>query len=198
VIDTADLRDPLVAAMWAGCSTVIRREHPNVRFYAEKLAVPIDDSLRHNVALRVIDVVRDPRDVLCSIRGFTSSGQGEDGFGVANDTLTLAYVERFADRTRAQLDLMLESHDAETDQLVRYEDMIADLPAVADRLGTWLDVALDADVVIVNRDLYRHHMTSTSVASSVSRWRSELNVTEVQLITDRLGDHMRQLGYDTT
>ncbi len=198
VIDTRELRDPLVAAMWGACSTVIRQRHPNVRYYAEKLAVPIDDSLRCAVPLRVIDLVRDPRDVLCSIRGFTSSGQGEDGFGAAKETAALGYVERFADRTRAQLDVMLEAHDSETRQLVRYEDMIADLHRIAGRLGTWLDVTLDAEAVIGNRDQYRHHMTSTSVESSVSRWRSELTAQEIEIITDRLGDHIRQLGYDTT
>ena len=80
VIDTRELRDPLVGAMWGACSTLIRQHHPNVRYYAEKLAVPVDDDLRRAVPLRVIDLVRDPRDVLCSIRGFTASGQGEDGF----------------------------------------------------------------------------------------------------------------------
>ena len=198
VIDTRELRDPLVGGMWGACSTLIRQQHPNVRYYAEKLAVPVDDDLRRAVPLRVIDLVRDPRDVLCSIRGFTASGQGEDGFGAADETATLAYVSRFADRTKSQLDVMLQDRDSETRQLVRYEDMIADLDGIAHRLGTWLDVTLDGDAVIANRDHYRHHMSSPSIESSVSRWRKELTSTESELLADRLGDHLRQLGYETT
>ena len=49
VIDTRELRDPLVGAMWGTCSTLIRQQHPNVRYYAEKLAVPVDDDLRRAV-----------------------------------------------------------------------------------------------------------------------------------------------------
>ena len=81
---------------------------------------------------------------------------------------------------------------------MRYEDMIDDLDGIAHRLGAWLDVTLDADAVIANRDHYRHHMSSASIESSVSRWRNELTSTEAELLADRLGDHLRQLGYETT
>ncbi len=198
VINTSELRDPLVGAMWDACSALIRQQHPNVRYYAEKLAVPVDDSLRRAVPLRVIDLVRDPRDVLCSIRGFTASGQGEDGFGAAEQTATPAYVSRFADRTRKQLDGMLQARDSDTRRLVRYEDMIADLAGIAHRLGTWLGVTLDADAVSANRDRYQHHMSSASIESSVSRWRNELTPTEAEFLADRLGDCLQQLGYEIT
>ncbi len=119
-------------------------------------------------------------------------------FGAADETATLAYVSRFADRANSHLDVMLQAHDSETRQLVRYEDMIADLDGIAHRLGAWLDVTLDAGAVIANRDHYRHHVSSPSIESSVSRWRNELTSTEAELLADRLGDHLRQLGYETT
>lgn len=196
VLDTAELRDPLVAGMWQACSSVIRRRHPGVRYYAEKLAVPIDDALRRSVPLRVIDLVRDPRDVLCSIRSFTASGQGEDGFGGAAQTTTSEYVAAFVTRVEAQLASMREPADDHARLLLRYEDMVAGLGAVAERLGAWLGVTLDAAAVIADRAEYAHHITSSSVEASVARWKSELSAAEAELITTRLAAHLGHLGYD--
>ena len=193
VLNVGELRDPLVQGMWSACSAAIRRQHPQARYYAEKLAVPVDDSLRASVPLRVIELVRGPRDVLCSIRAFTAAGQG-DGFGAPDVTAQAQFVSVFVDEIEENLEGMLQDEPANL--LVRYEEMVEDLHRFADRLGTWLGVELDADSVIANRPAYQHHITSTSVESSLLRWKRELSAAEAEVITSRLQKTLRQLGYE--
>lgn len=196
VVDVGALREPLVGGMWAAFGAELRRRHPGVRYYAEKLAVPLDAGLRAAIEVRVIDLVRDPRDVLCSMRSFTAAGHGEDGFGAAAELRTVDFASGFVDRAEAQLDLMLADDDGPHRRLVRYEDMISDLPGVAEQLGRWLGVTLDAERVVADRASYRHHVTSASPESSVSRWRSELAPAEAAMVTERLAHHLARLGYD--
>jgi hypothetical protein len=192
VLNIGELCDPLVRGMWLACSAAIRHHHPGARYYAEKLAVPVE-GLRASVPLRVIELVRDPRDVLCSIRAFTAAGQG-DGFGAPDATAQAQFVPVFLDEIEANLEEMLEDDPANL--LLRYEEMVEDLHGVADRLGSWLGVELDADQVIVNRPAYQHHITSTSVEASLLRWKRELPAAEAEMITSRLRKTLRRLGYE--
>jgi hypothetical protein len=79
VVAIGSLAGPLVHDMWRAWSRQALARNPNARYYAEKLAVPVDTIRRAGLDVRVVDVVRDPRDVLASIRAFTA--RGIDGFG---------------------------------------------------------------------------------------------------------------------
>jgi hypothetical protein len=50
--------------IWSAWSEGARSGQPALRWYAEKLAVDIRQIDEASIPLRVIDLVRDPRDVL--------------------------------------------------------------------------------------------------------------------------------------
>jgi hypothetical protein len=178
--DVAELSAPLLRGLWTAWSATVVERDPAVRWYAEKLAVPIDPLLASGLELRVVDLLRDPRDVLASIRAFRRRGYGpeEDGF-----------VERFA----AQLAAMAATPPDVDRVVLRYEDLVADLDGCADRLGSWLGVRLDADAV---RDGLHDHRTSPSPEASVGRWRHELDPGEADDLVAALGPAMSELGVD--
>ena len=174
VVDVRSLRAPILRALWVAWSA----EVPDTRFYAEKLAVPVDDLLTAGLDVRVVDLVRDPRDLLASIRAFGLDGQTD--------------VKGFVDRLGARLDVM-QATSAHVDRVVvRYEDLVADLDGVAERLGAWLGVDLAASSVEVDRQ----HMTSPSPAESVGRWQRDLAAGEAEAIAASLGPALAPFGYE--
>jgi hypothetical protein len=196
VVDVAALGPPLVRSMWRTWSAAAIQRRPGARFYAEKLAVPVDALLDAGLDVRVIDLVRDPRDMLASIRSFVS--RGIDGFGRRPDQDDDAWLADLVVRLRENLD-RAASTPASVDRITfRYEDLAGDLHAAADRLGAWLGVSFDADAVIAQRTDYEHHMTSATVDDSIGRWRRDLPPVEAALLTSELHDHLRALGYDTS
>jgi hypothetical protein len=186
------LRAPTVAAMWRTFSSAMRATRPGARCYAEKLVGRVDVVLEAQIPCRVIDIVRDPRDVLASIRSFTS--RGVDGFGREPGLEERVYVDRYIARTRQQLELL--SGDCACARLrLRYEDFATDLARLAWTLGDWLGETLDAERVLRDRPQYRDHVTTPSVEASIGRWRRDLPRHEAERIWDELADHLEPLGY---
>ncbi len=193
VTDIAALADPSLTGLWAAWTSTTRTRHPHARFYAEKLAVDIDQIHRAHIPIRVIDLVRDPRDVLASIRAFTATGT--DGFGRTPDMTDADHLEHFLATYSHGLRQMLTSPTGLDRIIVRYEDLATHLAVQAKRIGDWLGVELDAAQVETNRDDYRHHMTTNTVTESVGRWRHDLTPNEAQLISDTLRDLAKPFGY---
>ena len=157
--------------------------------------MPIDLLLAAGLDLRVVDLVRDPRDTLASIRAFTAA-DAVDGFGREGDLYEQAYVERLVERFGAQLDAMQATPAGVDRLLLRYEDLVTDLDANAERLGSWLGVQLDCGKVRAALDDYAHHMTSLSAAASIGRWEQDLEPREAERIVDALGPALSVFGYE--
>jgi hypothetical protein len=149
------------------------------------VAVPVPELTAAGIDVRVVDVVRDPRDVLASIRSFTAR-TGHDGFGRRAGEGEATYVERFATNVAARLDEML----ADPGHLVRYEDLVAEPVGTARRLGDWLGAPLDPAAVGPAGE----HGTSASAAASVGRWRSDLDAAEAAALVGSLADRLDRLG----
>jgi hypothetical protein len=194
VVDVGRLRVPLLRSMWTAWTGEALACQPGARYYAEKIAVPIDRFVEAGIDLRVIDLVRDPRDVLASIRDFTSSGV--DGFQRRSDQTEDEYVVGFIARVRQHLLSMQQAPDEVGRIVLRYEDLVQDLHGAADRIGNWLDVELDADAVLDQREDYRHHMTTASTDESTGRWERDLTPAEAERIASALGPGLRAFGYD--
>lgn len=193
LIDVRQLAGPLLRSMWMTWTAQVLATHPKARFYAEKLAVPIDTLLESGIRLRIIDLVRDPRDTLASIRAFTAAGN--DGFQRRADQTESDYLDAFVRRFRRQVELMVDA-PSDVDRItVRYEELVRDLHGVADRIGSWLSIHLDADTVLAQQDAYRHHMTSASAAESIGRWKHDLEPTEAERIVTALGPLLQSIGY---
>jgi hypothetical protein len=193
VVDVGRLQIPLLRSMWAAWSDEALARHSGACYYAEKLAVPIQALVEAGIDLRVIDLLRDPRDVLASIRHFTSGGI--DGFNRRSDQSEDDYLDDFIARTERHVESVHRTHDVDR-IVVRYEDLAADLAGASSRIGRWLDIRFDAQVVLDRRHAYRHHMTTGSVHESIGRWRRDLRPAEAEKIARAVGPLFQPFGYD--
>jgi hypothetical protein len=194
VVDVGRLGAPLLRSMWSAWTEQVCAARPDTRWYAEKLAVPVEVIRAAGIDVRVIDLVRDPRDVLASIRAFTATGM--DGFDRQAGQSESEYLDVFIAKFAAQLERM---HDRAPDDdriVVRYEDLVTDTHGQAQRIGGWLSLTFDASAVLGDRDRYRHHMTTSSVDASIGRWERDLEPTEARRIASALGALLVAFGYD--
>ena len=193
--DVLTLEEPTLAFLWSTMSNTLRSVSPSVRCYSEKLAVSIDRIVGAGIPLQVIDVVRDPRDVLASIRAVAPRIGG--GFDRSPGDSELSYVDRFIARLAARLDAMLETSKGIDRITVRYEDLVRDLACMALRVSEWAGLALDVARLepIADSPERRAHVTSTSPSASIGRWKRDLSAFEADEIARALEDRMGCFGY---
>lgn len=182
----------MLKGMWEAVSGELRQSAPSARYYAEKLAGNSQLLFAAGIPLRLIDVVRDPRDVFCSIRAFIP---GEAGFGRSIDQSDEEFLKQMvADHRKRLSDMAGTPRDIQRIS-VRYEDLVMDLAGHADMLGDWLGLKLDADAALADTGHPHRHMTSASAAESVGRWRRELSPDLAARAWSVLGDLLGPLGY---
>jgi hypothetical protein len=191
-LDRTALAPRALRALWSACSDGFREQNPAAALYAEKLATDPATVVTAGIPLRIIDLVRDPRDVLASIRAFTA--RGVDGFDRTPETDEAQYLEDFVARTRERLTDLAELSGCDQ-RVLRYEDVATDLHATATAVGAWLGEPLDADTVLADRFAYARHVTTDSVDASIGRWRADLAPAEAAAIWDGLSDLLEPLGY---
>ena len=150
--------------------------------------------------LREIVLVRDPRDMFCSILAFNSK-RGKIGFGRQEASTDDAFVEN------VQLDfsrlLAVLDADPTTIHLVRYEDLIM---RPLDTLREILQFAeLDAYDAIIDGMIeaasgdtkeLAEHRTASDPSSSVGRWRRDLPTQLAKRCNERFEPIVARLGYD--
>jgi hypothetical protein len=149
---------------------------------------------------RAVHVLRDGRDVVCSLleRGWLSAGQaGRDDVGLPFGQHIRFWVEagreeefaRASDATRAAWAWRrhVSAARAVTDRVLelRYEDLAADPSGAAERVAAHLE----GDAVALARALADVH------ARSVGRWRSDLAPAQVADVDREAGPLLRELGY---
>jgi Sulfotransferase family len=151
---------------------------------------------------RIVHIVRDGRDVVCSLleKPWLRHDQTKtDDAGVAYGSYARFWVEpdrreKFeaaSDARRAAWvwrRYVSAARSAETPLLeIRYEQMTADPAAVAEKIGRYLDAPSDA----LAAALARAH------DASVGRYRSDLSDEQLADVLDEAGDLLRELGYVT-
>jgi Sulfotransferase family len=187
-----DLARESLAGLWSGFSRAMREASPSpVRWYAEKYWGPLDPLVVARLEPVVIDLVRDPRDMVASIRAFNATREGRlFGRAQAPDDkthlrrLVAGMALRFAEMERTQ---------GVASVTLRYEDVVADPEAASRQVETLIDVTLRPSELPAGRS---DHVTSESPAASVGRWRADLTDGEVGVIERKLGRHMVALGYE--
>jgi len=192
------LRREALRGIWEGMSAALVANEPAARFYAEKQhpGVDLTPAREAGISWRVLELVRDPRDVLVSIREFNRK-RGYPAFGRELVATEGEFLEAFIARTRVRMHQFECAPDAtESRAFVRYEDLVADLPATSARLGAWLGIDLDADAVLRQRGAHAGHMTSAGDTTSAGRWRTELSPLDQRLLTEGLAKELARMGYE--
>lgn len=167
------------------------------RFATEKFPPRLDLSraLADDPKIRVMVLVRDPRDVIVSARAFDQK-RGYSGFleqpGDTDEDLVLRYA--------AQYERLVQIATTPDVLLVRYEDMVADPGREAQRVFGWLgiDDSDDRVAAAVRQALSKkpgRHLTAASVAQTVGRWHDSLDGGTVELVNRHMTAQLAALGY---
>jgi hypothetical protein len=190
------LRRTLSIARRVGLVAGVRgvEQTPEMAYLADVVALAYPEA-------RIVHIVRDGRDVACSLleRGWLRAGRdGADDAGLpygreprfwveparaaafreATDARRAAWAwRRYVSAARAARAGVFE---------LRYEHLAADPDATAAELGDYLG----APVVPLATALRAVH------ASSVGRWRRDLSAEQLADVLDEAGDLLRELGYD--
>jgi hypothetical protein len=191
-LDQAALGRAALAALWGAFARTLDPAG-GARVYAEKFWGDAGEVIAAGIEPMLVDVVRDPRDVVASIRAFNAK-TGRQLFGRAAVVDDRQHLRRLV----VGMSLRLEEFAAEPAAprlLVRYEDLIDDLDGQAARLSELVGVALRPDAVREAHAAMERHTTARTPESSVARWRADLPPDEVALIERRLGRHIELLGY---
>jgi Sulfotransferase family len=171
-----------------------REPDADVRYYAEK---HMNSWLLDRAELppfRLLVLLRDPRDTYASLLAFREATKAELGQREAADDAD--YFRRFIERQRDRLRwIAVLEEDPET-TIVRYDEVVRDLPGVSGRLERWLGVTLDADSVARDRRVGWVHRTAESHEQSIGRWRSDLPEEVSESIGRELRAELQALRFE--
>jgi len=193
MIDPVDMARRALSAIWQEFSSSVIERSPGVRYYAEKYWGAIDPVIDAGIHPIIIDLVRDPRDIIASMRSFNERNSNllfgrplaDDDWQHLQKTV-LGMAQRFNEFALPVPFPRLR---------VRYEDFVTDMASQAAKIEALLDVDLNVGTVTADSPVLEGHMTAKSVDASIGRWRDDLAPSEVSFIERRLGASMRELGY---
>jgi hypothetical protein len=148
---------------------------------------------------RFIHVVRDGRAVaasLCAVDWW--SGEGHWGWGKLTDAQVAAYVDSgYHELVLTALywevlmgHLTRASAEMSDDQLmvVRYDHLVADHRGTLDQIADFAGLPPDAT--------FRSRVAATPMTSDDTRWRRTLAPDEQAIVSELLGDTLRQYGFE--
>jgi len=149
---------------------------------------------------REIFVVRDLRDMLCSIRAFNTK-RGTLGFArnlFNSEEEYVQYVARVSHR-------LLSSWRTRKARacLVRYEDLLQAPETALQSMLAYLDLERGSSVIdgmlqraMLDTPELQAHRTSSDALASIGRWRSDLDPATQQLCDTAFGDALAEFGYE--
>jgi hypothetical protein len=148
---------------------------------------------------REIFLVRDPRDMVCSMISFYAKTKLV-AFGRETSADDAQFVAGIGLAVR---DLVQQLHEREERSLlVRYEDLVGDPPRELGRILAYLELDTSpsdrhriVDQALADSANSQRHRTTASAASSVGRWRRDLDDTLQALCASTFSDLIPALGY---
>ena len=165
------------------------------RYYAEKHLNTWKVPLAQLPPVKVIVLLRDPRDSWVSINAFNEA-RGSGALGRDRAGSHEEHLENVIRRQRERLRWIAELEEKEDIPVVRYEDLALDLQGTARRIGSWLGVEIDPDASVGGESVHVEHMTAATPEQSVGRWRSEMEPELVERFSRELGPELRALDFE--
>lgn len=199
--DPDDFWQACFLAVWeevsARAAAVVEAAHPGLpaTHYAEKTPPWVARDLAGLLPFTTLMPVRDPRDVFLSVVAFVEK-RGRPGFGMHAGESPAEFARRFVHNQRTRLTEASRALRTGTAVVVRYEDLVQDLPGQARRLSEIIGVTLDPAGVAAGEDHYRQHSTTSSPEESVERWRHELDPEIAALFSESLAGLLEPFGYE--
>jgi hypothetical protein len=169
-----------------------RRPEAAVAYYAEKHMNSWQLDLRKMPPLALVVLLRDPRDTLVSIDAFNRARDKD--LGRRRSLGEEEAVTLFISRQRQRLRWIASLLEDDSVPVIRYEDLVFDLDAVAQRLERRLSVELDPAVVARDRRMPASHGTASSPEDSVGRWKQELAPELADRLARELSAELRATG----
>lgn len=174
---------------------------PSARYFVEKAPPGHIGQLACELYAtgRELVLVRDPRDVLTSVRAFDRK-RGVGGFG----TDRYASVREFVVHLRDQMAALLADWNTRQGRalLVRYEDLVTDPHRRLDDILGHLELDQDEqgrrrvmDAVDDDDDSLAAHRTTPSAAASIGRWQRDLEPELGAMATEILQPVLEPFGY---
>jgi hypothetical protein len=185
----------------AAAQTREQRKAPgaDVRYYAEKHLSSWRVNFEELPRVRLLALLRDPRDTFVSIEAFTRKrrGGGAGGFAMGRflGESSEAWVARYLPYQKERLQWINGAIKNGTMPVFRYDDMVLDLPGQARRIEEWLGVSLDP-AEVANDDTLRVHVTAGTPESSIGRWQTEMPAELAKRFNDELGEELKALGFE--
>lgn len=160
------------------------------RYYAEKHNQTWKTNLTELPPVRLVIVLRDPRDTYVSIREFTR----------VEPQMTPLRLEHFIALQRERLEWIARMLDGELVHgepatVVLYEDLVREPEMVAEALRTDLGISVSDKEARDDKELARRHRTSPDAISSIGRWRTELEPEPAERISADLEPQLARLGF---
>lgn len=177
---------------------------PRPRYFVEKyLPYQLTPDLLSELypGAREVILVRDFRDMLCSIIAFNEK-RGWEAFGRAEASDDTEYVQTtVANSARRLLRRLRERGDGA--HLVRYEDLIRE---PAESLGGMMRfLGLEAGEESIAAVLERaesqsldEHRTTSKVSESIGRWKRDLSPELAEVCAEVLDPVLTEFGYEPT
>jgi hypothetical protein len=177
-----------------------KRPDADVRYYAEKHLSTWQVDLDRLPPVRVLAVLRDPRDTYVSITAFTQKRDRagrKRSMGRQPGESPEAWLDRHLGRQKERLVWIRQALEKGTIPVIRYEDLVLNLKQEARRIEEILDVELDPAAVVADERMRSTHVSAASPEKSIGRWRREMPPELVRRFNDELGDELEALGFDT-
>jgi hypothetical protein len=193
MLDGEDFSPAVLSSLWEVFTRRLQLGAPGAELYAEKFWGDVPALCVAGLDPLVIDLVRDPRDVLASIRSFNER-RDRPLFGRARAGDDARYVRELAARLAMRFRDLSAAVDAPR-IVVRYEDMARAIDGEAARISEHLGVSLHPGRIPA-RSTMAGHITTPTLEASVGRWRRDLVAEDVATIERRCGRHMLELGYE--
>ena len=165
---------------------------PTPQYYAEKHGNTWLVDRRELPPLRLIVLLRDPRDTYASIQAFEDK-EPQTSFGVRYAWKDSDRLGGIIDRQRQRLRWIAELLEAGRVPVVRYEELTGDLQSVVGRIEEYLQVKLNPEALRGDELGARH---GSSPADGAGPRRRELDPATAERFTRELHSELQAVGLE--